>query len=215
VATTLTYDTFGAVLDSPDSRLTWLAQQYGGRIAQGINRVTRGSLSPEDLWDVYQETLCESWKRVRDKNIPAEEYLPMMRAIAYCNGLDELRRRRKRPLTNLGEALYTIEDPRHCSGRGSWWQRMGQAEREEFGAALLDAVAELPLRQRLVAEVFLKHYQEFGERATHGRLTELVSAVTEQPENVVTVKSLWHTAKRTIAAALRRRGYDVTEETGL
>jgi DNA-directed RNA polymerase specialized sigma24 family protein len=210
-ATTLTLDTFGEVHPSPAGRFTWVAQQYGRSIVQGIDRVTGGRLSDDDLRDAYQEAMCKSWGWLRDRDLPAKEYLPVMRAIAYCKGRDDLRRLRHRPLTNVGEALYTIADPRHCRGRQSWWQRLGQAEREEFSAALVEIVAELPVRQRLMALVFLEHYEEFGQRATFRQLTRLVRDVTKRPEKVATIRSTWRTARRTIEAKLRDRGYDLVE----
>jgi len=85
--------------------------------------------------------------------------------------------------------------------------RMTAAEREEFGAVLAGLLAELPPRQRVVAELYIAHFDEFRPRATFAVLAELVSAASGQPERPETVKGDWHAARAKLRAGLARRGY--------
>jgi DNA-directed RNA polymerase specialized sigma24 family protein len=205
---TVTYDTFGAVFRTPQLRLAWLHEQWGPRLARLIWNVTWGLILPEDLQDAYQETMRAFWTRLCTEEVPAHEYWPQLQAIARHKGLDAMRRRRCRPSTNSEETLAMLEDPYRHDARGlDGWPRLVPAECEEFRAVLAATVAALPPRQRLVAEVYLEHCAEFGPRDIYDHLTALVGRRTGQPEKVETIKSLWHAARKAIAAGLARRGY--------
>jgi DNA-directed RNA polymerase specialized sigma24 family protein len=208
--TTLTFDTFGRVLHSPGRRLAWLHEHHGPNITRVIKRVTCGLLPPEDLQDVYQDTLRHFCAFLRDKPLPAERYFPVLRAIARHKGIDALRRRGRRPNTNRGAVLSRAEDrsPDSLSG-GPVWERMGLAERREFQQVLMRLVEGLPERQRLVARVYLDHFEDFGKRDTYARLAELVSAISGRSESAKAVKSLWHAGWGALAAGLQRSGFSL------
>ena len=206
--TTLTLDTFGSVLPRPDTRLAWLHEHFGRYLARLIKHVTRGQLQPEDLQDAYQEAMQAFWTLLGHKELPPTQYLAVLQVIARRKGLDALRRRGIAPATNVEAVLSSVVGERHVS-----LLAMGQTEWHELRTALVGVVAELPERQRLVAEVYFAHYEEFGPRDTHQPLTALVSAVTGKAERVETVKSLWHAARKAIIAALQRLGYTLHEGT--
>jgi hypothetical protein len=84
---------------------------------------------------------------------------------------------------------------------------MGSAERSEFRQTLLGIVEDLPERQRLVARIFIDHFEEFSPRDIYHRLAALVSDFTGRDEQVEAIKSLWHLARKRIGAELTRQGY--------
>ena len=212
MTTTLTYDTFGLVLKSPASRLAWFHQFHRQRIIGLIGRVSLGLLSPEDLEDAYQDAMYELYGVLRRKPLAAEEYLPFLQWIARCKGIDALRRRGHRHLTNAMQNVLQISvsfaDPQpECV----LCEQDKPAGGQDLAEVLLSVLEELPRRQRLVARAYLDHFQEFGERDVYRRLAEVVSGVTGQPEKAETVKSLWFAARQTLGAALKRRGYSLRE----
>ncbi len=204
--TTLTLDTFGGVLHCPDSRLAWLHEHYGPYLARLIKHVTGSQLQPVDLQDAYQDAMQAFWKLLGQKELSSPEYLPVLRVIARRKGLDILRRRGIRPTTNAEAMLCSVVGQGEVGSAG-----MEQATWQELRAVLVRVVAGLPERQRVVAEVYLEHHDEFGPRDTYERLAVLVSAVTGKSEQAETVKSLWHAARRVIIVALPRLGYALHE----
>jgi hypothetical protein len=90
--------------------------------------------------------------------------------------------------------------------------RLDALERAELRGVFAELFGQLPPRQALVARLFLLHADDFGPRDTYQRLTEIVEAVTGQPQSVTAVKSAWHAARAALAVELRRRGYGPEED---
>jgi DNA-directed RNA polymerase specialized sigma24 family protein len=205
--TTLTYGTFGEVLHSPESRVTWLHEFHRVDFLRVIKQASRGLLSRDDLQDVYQESFHDFYVVLGRTALPSGEYLPTLQCIAYRRSIDALRARGYRHRTNVDQLVSLIDESAADSAWSLLVERMSPAERREFTEAVLGLLEELPPRQQLVARIYIEHLEDFGPRHTYQRLTELVSAVTERLENVETIKSLWHAARATLAAALGRRGF--------
>jgi DNA-directed RNA polymerase specialized sigma24 family protein len=211
---TIMYDTYGRELTSPDDRVGWLDQHCAARVSATI--ATTGACAPfaYDLADVYQESMLALLIRVRKHDLPVEEYLPVLMGIAQHKAVDSRRRRGRSPLTNAAAALSEVDDG--CPNGRSYaglLEHMGPAERHEFGAVLVELLAELPSRQGLVARLYILHFDEFRPRATFAALAALVSQVTGKREHPATVKSDWHAARAKLRAGLARRGYVPPDET--
>jgi DNA-directed RNA polymerase specialized sigma24 family protein len=196
----------------PDRAIALLHEWYALQIARYLKRVTWSLLGPEDLKDAYQETLRAVLERVRAPGFDPRRPLRLVYAIARRKGTDFLRRRGHRPNTNEDAILHLVAaDLKETDLGFAWKKRMGPVEAKEFREVLLKAVAVLPERQRLVARVFIDHFEEFRERDTYQPLARAVSAVTGEPENVAAVKSAWRAARATLAEELARRGYPIAE----
>jgi DNA-directed RNA polymerase specialized sigma24 family protein len=194
----------------PDRAVVVLHEGFGLHIARYLKRITWSLLGPEDLKDAYQETLRAFLERVRAPGFEPSRPLRLVYAIARRKGTDCLRRRGYRPNTNEDGILHLVAaDLKETDLGFAWRKRMGPAEAKEFREVLLQAVAALPERQRLVARAFIDHFEEFRERDTYQPLARAVSAVTGEPENVNAVKSAWRAARTALAAELARRGYPV------
>jgi DNA-directed RNA polymerase specialized sigma24 family protein len=176
--------------------------------------VTWSLLGAEDLKDAYQETLKGVLEKVRTPGFEPGRPLRLVYAIARRKGCDCLRRRGHRVATSDDATLNRITAAPGGSDLGfAGRQRMGPAEAKEFRELLLQIIAALPARQRLVARVFVDHFEEFRQRETYQPLARAVSAITGEPENVTAVKSAWRAARATIVGALAQRGYPLTEGT--
>jgi DNA-directed RNA polymerase specialized sigma24 family protein len=200
--TTLTYATFWQVLPQPEGRLAWLHRHFGRKLARLIKQVTGGLLPRPDMQDAYQEAVQAFWQMLCRQDLSPKRYIPVLRRIAIHKAVDAMRRHGMAPATNAWNLLCLLVDDSQVD-----LEMLTPDEVWEFRQTLVRVLAELPDRQRLVAEVYLNHCEEFDPRAIHERLTELVSAVTGQPERLETIKSLWHAARKKIGAALRRLGY--------
>jgi DNA-directed RNA polymerase specialized sigma24 family protein len=194
----------------PERAVVLLHEWYGLHIARYLKRVTWSLLGPEDMKDAYQETLRAVLERVRSPGFEPSRPLRLVYAIARRKGTDALRRRGYRANTNEDSILHLVAADLKESDLGfAWKKRMGPAEAKEFREVLLKAVAALPARQRLVARVFIDHFEEFRERNTYQPLARAVSTVTGEPENVAAIKSAWRAARTTLAEELARHGYPV------
>src|SRR5947209_4923175 len=189
----------------PERAVAYLHEQFGLQIARYLKRVTWSLLDAEDLKDAYQETLKGVLEKVRTPGFDPGRPLRLVYAIARRKGCDGLRRRGHRMATADDETLQQI---RAIPGTTPL---LGPAEAREFREVLFKIIEALPARQRLVARVFVDHFEEFRARETYQPLAEAVSAITGEPENVLAVKSAWRAARAAIASELIHRGYPLTE----
>jgi DNA-directed RNA polymerase specialized sigma24 family protein len=206
---TVTEDDLAHVLrEDPARALALVHEQFGLLLVRYLKRWSWGLLSVEDLQDAYQETLCAFWQQARRSEFEPDRALRLVQAIARRKAIDALRRRGHAGSMQMPEPRPELEADLRGSRLGvAWRERMRPAERQELREVLLDIVAELPERQRLVARVFLDHFEEFNPRDTYPPLTVALSRLTGQAENVLAVKSLWRAARAKIAEQLTRRGY--------
>jgi DNA-directed RNA polymerase specialized sigma24 family protein len=206
-------DLLSALRHEPARALTLLHVRFSSHLGRYLRSVTWGLLSVEDLQDVYQETLHGFWIQVQRPEFQPERYLGLLHTIARRKGLDALRRRGHRPRTHGPDVLLKLEADLHSSQLGrAWREKMTSAERSEFRRVLQGIVETLPHRQRLAARVFLDNFEDFGPRDLYEPLAAALAVVTGQPETALGVRSLWRTARATIAAELARRGYALNED---
>jgi DNA-directed RNA polymerase specialized sigma24 family protein len=198
----------------PERAVVYLHEQFGLQIARYLKRVTWSLLDAEDLKDAYQETLKGVLEKVRTPGFDPGRPLRLVYAIARRKGCDGLRRRGHRIPTADEDALRQIAAPPGSTDLGfTARQTLGPAEAREFREVLHKIIEALPTRQRLVARVFVDHFEEFRARDTYQPLAEAVSAITGEPENVLAVKSAWRAARATIASELIHRGFPLPEGT--
>jgi RNA polymerase sigma factor (sigma-70 family) len=201
VVGTMTYDV--GARPSPVERLARWHDDFSGNIGQYLRNLTCGLLPPLDVDDVYGETI-ETLLRLFDRpGFEPTRPLGLFKTVAYRKAQDALRQRGRSPSTNADDLLAQVEDgPEAHPGRRHGPDPWDEARRAEFRVRLLRALQGLPPRERLVAQLYIEHHEEFGERDIYERLTAYVSAATGQAENVATVKSLWHAARKRLVVAL-------------
>src|SRR5262249_10505655 len=162
-------------------------------ILRYLKRLTWGLLTAEDLQDAYQETLAALWRQAQQPGFDAERPLRLTYALARRKAIDLLRRRGHNARTNADATLALLVQASSLSWHG---RRLWRAEAVELRELLLEIVQGLPARQRLVARVFIDHFDNWGQRDVYSPLTEAVAAVTGQPENEEAIKSCWRAAPR-------------------
>jgi RNA polymerase sigma factor (sigma-70 family) len=196
------------------SAIERLHEQHAVRLGQYIKWVTCGLLQPQDLADVYQETLLALLEKVRKPSFrlrrhPADlALLSLAYKIAHHKGINVLRRRQQGRIQGAAILPGLPADSRESDFGFAVKQRLGPAEAREFRRVLFDILQTLPERQRLVARVFMEHYEDFRQRDTYQQLAQKVSEVTGRPESEAAVKSAWRAARDKIRAELRRRSLD-------
>lgn len=62
-------------------------------------------------------------------------------------------------------------------------------------------------KQAIVARCYVDNYEGFGEREIYAPLARLVGEITGEDENAVTIKKLWHEAKKRLIKELTRKGF--------
>jgi RNA polymerase sigma factor (sigma-70 family) len=193
-----------ALRRDPAEGLALLHAAFGVDVARYLKRLTWGLLAAEDLQDAYQETLAALWRHILQPGFDPEQPLRLTFTLARRKAIDLLRRRGHRARTNAEEVLSLLVQASSLSWRG---RRLGRAEAAELRELLLEVVQNLPVRQRLVARVFIDHCDGWEPRDVYAPLTRAVAAVTGQEENEEAIKSCWRTARGRIATELRRHGY--------
>ena len=191
----------------PDLGIELLDSEFGELIFRRIKRVAWSS-SLDDRLDIYQETLLAMLQRARRPDFDTRRPLRLAQAIACRKAVDHLRKRHHRLNADDDAVLSHIAADLKDTNLGFEWKYLGPVEWSEFRKALLEVLATLPERQRVVAQAFVDHYEDFKERDTYLPLAEAVGRVTGRRESVVGVKSAWADAKRKIIAEMSRRGFN-------
>jgi len=200
-----------AFRDDPMFGLEVLHAEFRDRIARYIKK-HGWDLQPEEIKDLYQETLLEMVQEVRSPGFDPSRPLRLVQTIARRRTIDYLRRKGHRANTNYDAILAYVAGDLGQSDLGLRWRYLDRMIQAEWRQALLEEVARLPERQRIVARAFIDNYEDLSERKTFLPLKEAVAAVTGNDENVVAVKSAWHQAKRTLVSRLTRRGFYFLKE---
>ncbi len=160
------------------------------------------SLTPEDLADVWGETLVGVLQAARQRRFqPDRPLLPWLCHIARARAIDHIRRRTVRQDFLAG--LYQTCQGAMLQGCG---QAGDQQEMEEVLALVRDFIDTLPQQQRMVLFVFVEHYPETQSMAI---LQREVSRTTGRPHSRASVKRALQEARRKLREHLRNKGFDL------
>lgn len=155
-------------------------------------------LSSEDLRDVWQDTMVDLLKAVRDGSFDPDRLLwPFVWTIARARATDQLRQHTR---TMRDDVVRAIAD----AIRDTSFDALSRAELAEFLAQLPRLIITLPFKQRVVIQVWLDGYPETSDMQ---RLQREVSAVTGEEETVVAVKRALQEARKKAREFLARKGY--------
>jgi DNA-directed RNA polymerase specialized sigma24 family protein len=185
-----------------------------GELAQGLAEIDRHlraglcgmvrrefpGIQPDDLADLWGCVLMNLLEMVRESRFDADQpLLPLLCRLARARATDLVRRRQAHEnlVAGVGEALRDTQT-------GIEWGRMSVAERREAMALILAAIGILPMRQRIVMQVFVDHYPETADMQV---LRQLVSDYTGSPETLAAVKRALQEARAKVRDYLRSRGY--------
>jgi DNA-directed RNA polymerase specialized sigma24 family protein len=193
--------------DDPEFGLTLLHVEFKDVILRCIKKKA-WALGLSDWLDVYQETMMTMIAKVREPGFDPRRPLRLVQVIACRKAIDHLRRKGHRVNTQDDSILPHIAADLKNTDLGFEWQSLGPADWKEFRKALHEVIALLPDRQREVAMAYVDHYEDFKERDTYLPLAEAVGRITGKKQNVVAVKSAWIEARRKIAEALTKRGFN-------
>ncbi len=192
----------------PNDAIELLDAFYQEQIIRYIKRETWDRLRPDELMVAYQETMLAFIGRVREEGFDPGRPLGLVYCIARRKGIDQLRARRHRMSTNEDERLAAIAASLTDTEAGCRWLLLTPTQRKEFREIALAEAAKLPDRQKIVATCYLDCFEVVINERSFRALAEEVSRVTGKQETVVAVKSAWHVARKKIALALERRGYN-------
>jgi hypothetical protein len=166
------------------------------------------ALLAEEIKDVYQETMLELIPLVRSADFDRNDPMRIVYEIAKRRAIDHLRRRKFRPKQDVDGALDRIAQDLAGTSLGLEWRLLDKLAWQEFRDALMVAVTKvLTPKQSIVARCYVDHFEDFGERDIYAPLARLVAEITGEYENAVTIKKLWHEAKKRLVAELVRKGY--------
>lgn len=207
-----------AFQDDPEFGLRVLYTDFRDQIARYIKSKLWGlptGIRAEEVKDIFQETMLALVPFVRNPDFDWREPLRIVFDIAQKKAIEALRRRKFRPKQDVDGAIDQIAKDLAGTNIGLKWKLQSKIEWTEFCAALHEAVSTvLTDKQAIVARCYVDNYEDFGEREIYAPLARLVGEITGEDENVVTIKKLWHEAKKRLAKELAHKGFDFlkTEE---
>jgi DNA-directed RNA polymerase specialized sigma24 family protein len=200
-----------AFRDDPEFGLALLHSEFRDQIARYIKSKMWGlssALLAEEIKDVYQETMLELIPLVRSADFDRNDPMRIVYEIAKRRAIDHLRRRKFRPKQDVDGAIDRIAQDLAGTSLGLEWRLLDKLAWQEFRDALMVAVTKvLTPKQSIVARCYVDHFEDFGERDIYAPLARLVAEITGEYENAVTIKKLWHEAKKRLVAELVRKGY--------
>jgi DNA-directed RNA polymerase specialized sigma24 family protein len=187
----------------PETGLSLMHIYFGARICRFIESVA-WNLQPEDIMDIYQTTMAEMVEVIRKPAFDREKPpLQLAQTIARRRAIDALRRRGHQPKQDLDGALDRITEDTRRTKVGIKSIEMSSRDKRKLREDILNAAHRLPPKMATVARVYVDIYEDLGERDVHAPLAKAVGKVTGKVENVATVKTQWHEAKRRIADDLK------------
>lgn len=204
--------------DDPEFGLRLLYTDFRDQIARYIKSRLWGlppGIRAEEVKDVFQETMAGLVPYVRNPDFDWREPLRIVYDIARKKAATAVRKRKFRPKEDVDGAIDRIAKDLAGTNIGLEWKMQTKTEWSEFCAALLEAVSTvLTEKQAIVARCYVDNYEDFGEREIYAPLARLVGEITGEDENAVTIKKLWHDARKRLVKELTRKGFNFvkTEE---
>ena len=210
--TTSEEDLEAAFLDDPEFGLRLLCADFGEVIARYISSrlwsVPR-SKRALDVKEAYQETMLALAHLVRKPDQDWRKPLKLAMGIAFKKSADVVRKRvRYKAKQDVDGALDRIAGDLAGTKIGLEWKLQSKIEWDEFYTALMTAVGSvLTDKQAKVARCYIDNYEDFGEREIYAPLSRLVSEITGNDENAMTIKKQWLDAKERLVDELVRKGF--------
>ncbi len=170
----------------------------------GWVRTDYAGISPEDLADVWQESLIELFKQVKAGKYTGErKVFTDLCQIIHANGIDQRRRHKSRE--NLHKA---ISDALRGTQSGQKWKDSDPVHRHEILNLIREAGAQLVGKQRIVLEAFVANFPESLDMQELKRFT---SAMTGEEETLASVKGALREVRKKLRKVLSRKGYDYSK----
>ena len=164
-------------------------------------------MSADDLADMWQDTMRELLKQVRDGKYDGDRAVFSDLCQIISRNTIDLRRKHKtrdRVLDDIGKALIGTR-------AGDRWKTASAAVRKEILELIRQEAAKLPEKQRQTLEAFIAHFPESRNMQT---LRQFTSELTEREETLAAVKGAFAVARRKLRAVLTRKGYGFAQSGG-
>jgi hypothetical protein len=176
-----------------------LLEGIGGRPLQRWLKRCYPGLQPEDLADVWAETLLAAVRAARQGRLHVDQ--PLWRwlcRVGRARAIDLLRRRGVR-LSAL-EGLQHIAGPAAYGGREASWEVCCRELRD----LLATAIAGLPSRQRSVLQAYVEHFPDTGQTEY---LRRRVADARGEAVTRAAVKRALQEGRARLRCLLRNHGY--------
>ena len=210
--TTSEEDLEAAFLDDPKFGLRLLCADFRDPIARYIRsrlwNVPQAEKAVE-VKEVYQETMVAMAELVRKPDVDWRKPLKLAFGVARNKSVDAIRKRvRYKSKQDVDGALDRIAGDLAGTKIGLEWKLQSKIEWDEFYTTLMAAVGSvLTDKQAVVAHCYIDNYEDFGEREIYAPLSRLVSEITGNDENAMTIKKQWLEAKERLVDELIRKGF--------
>jgi DNA-directed RNA polymerase specialized sigma24 family protein len=191
----------------PDTRAVLvLVDEHFRRPVAAFIRQRFSSLRPEELADVWTETVLGFANLIRGQRIDAQRqnYYSLLCTIASRRATDRCRRDKVRKAA-LSEVLVPLGRALQGTNVGRRWQSLDEAERREVMELIRGFVRGLPAMQRVVMQAFVEHFPDTG---TTARLQAVVAQGMGICPSAAAVKRALQEGRRKIRAFLLSKGYD-------
>lgn len=184
-----------------DRGLDKIDRSMGPPVCGWLRKKFWGLLSPEDLKDIWQDTLIAIFTAVKAGEFDPDGKLePYVWTIAKNRAISRVRR-----LGTEKEAHDDIARGLRNARLGEWAARLTPAERSEFNRLISEAVRSLPDKQRLTLAIWAFNLPASKDMKT---LIALVSEATGEPETRASVVGALREARKRVRPFLMERGYE-------
>lgn len=185
-----------------------LAVTFGETIKRRIKHHSCGELNIEDMRDVYQKSLIEINKKIREPGFSSERPMAFVNHLVRLRTLDARRARaRQKVVTNTDDLLSAMAEVERSDGLRAKWKEMSSDDQNRFMFELRQVIAEvLPKGQRVVAQAYFDNFEKVANQ-DWSVLVDPITAATGQRPTVSTIRSQWRNARQTIVDELVRRGF--------
>ena len=167
-------------------------------------------LQSSDLPIIWAKALEELYAKVSQDKVSNtfdldRPILPFLCTILQRRAIDTLRQRESEQKRHevIEEHLQAVGKALQSTQTGRKWKSTSEGERKELRHAILQAIASLPERQRLVCGV---HFAHRGELSVQ-QLADKVALQTGTPETVAKIKGSLQAGRKKIRDLLERRGF--------
>ena len=190
--------------DAEQNQAIELIHDRLGKALVGAIRRQAPGLSTDDVMEIYQESLLGILNAARESRFDADApLLPFIFAVARYKTIDRLR---KRLPANIGDdaLLDALAEVQGGEEGAPWRNAVAKEQGDKLMRLVRRTIAELPLRQRQVAQVII---QRFPEEPSVTDIAAAVKQATGETVTIVAVKSALREFRKKMRDRVKEWGF--------
>ena len=167
---------------------------------------------PEDLKEVYQDTMRRMVKAACRPDFDPEKPMRLVQDVAWKAAADAKRKKKLRPVGDAREVAEMVGGDLKGTKVAMEWRLILKEDMPKVQRAIDEAIQGLPTKQKVAAAAMMHVYEEVHDTKLYLPLKNQIQEMTGEDITTTQAYDNWRLARKSIAAKLQRAGFNLYDE---